>query len=264
MRSARRSSVSRRSVSHRRRTTPCPDSSIGRSRRSSSPVAWSAGSPAPRWRSASATGAARSTWRLPAGSSPWAPTWWGGAPGGFRAVAPIYTQPPTERQNMRQILITNWRQNIIFNIYYQAMKAAKMASVSAMEPMLPDDHRHALADLATDLIAKAGVLGGRLHPAMRSNVGDLVRSMNCYYSNLIEGHNTLPADINRALAGDFAEDRQRRNRQLEARAHIEVQRMIDDGHAPSPALSMDFILWVHRTFCERLPDDLLWVENPET
>jgi len=165
---------------------------------------------------------------------------------------------------MRQILITNWSQNIIFNIYYQAMKAAKMASVSAMEPMLPDDHRHALADLATDLIAKAGVLGGRLHPAMRSNVGDLVRSMNCYYSNLIEGHNTLPADINRALAGDFAEDRQRRNLQLEARAHIEVQRMIDDGHAPSPALSMDFILWVHRTFCERLPDDLLWVENPET
>jgi Fic family protein len=144
------------------------------------------------------------------------------------------------------------------------MKAAKMAPVSQMEPMLPEDDRHVLEDLATELVAKASALGGRLHPAMRFNIGDLVRSMNCYYSNLIEGHNTLPVDINRALAGDFAEDKQRRNLQLEAKAHIEVQRMIDHGTAPAPALSTDFILWVHREFCERLPDDLLWVENPDT
>jgi Fic family protein len=133
-----------------------------------------------------------------------------------------------------------------------------------MEPMLPEDHRHALADLATDLVANASALGGRLHPAMRSNIGDLVRSMNCYYSNLIEGHDTLPADIDRALAGDLADDKQRRNLQLEARAHIEVQRMIDCGQAPSPVLSIEFILWAHRTFCARLPDDLLWVKNPDT
>jgi Fic family protein len=29
-------------------------------------------------------------------------------------------------------------------------------------------------------------------------------------------------------------------------------------------VSTEFILWVHREFCRRLPDDLLWVENPET
>jgi Fic family protein len=139
-----------------------------------------------------------------------------------------------------------------------------MTTISAMKPMLPEDHRHILADLATDLVAKASALGGRLHPIMRSGIGDLVRSMNCYYSNLIEGHNTLPVDIDRALAGDFVEDRYHRNLQLEARAHIEVQRTIDHGQAPSPALSTDFILWVHRSFCERLPDDLLWVENPDT
>ena len=139
-----------------------------------------------------------------------------------------------------------------------------MASVSAMEPMLPEDHRHLLADMATDLLAKANALGGRLQPAMRSGIGDLVRSMNCYYSNLIEGHNTLPVDIDRALAGDLAQDQRRRNLQLEARAHIEVQRMIEYGQAPSPVLSTEFIVWVHRAFCERLPDDLLWVENPDT
>jgi Fic family protein len=139
-----------------------------------------------------------------------------------------------------------------------------MAPISAMEPMLPDDDRHILADLATDLVAKASALGGKLHPTMRSGIGDLVRSMNCYYSNLIEGHHTLPIDIDRALAGDFVEDRARRNLQVEARAHIDVQRLIDHGQAPSPSLSTEFILWVHRSFCERLPNDLLWIENPDT
>jgi len=44
--------------------------------------------------------------------------------------------------------------------------------------------------------------------------------MNCYYSNLIEGHNTLPIDIDRALRDDYAGDPKRRNLQLEARAHM--------------------------------------------
>ena len=132
-----------------------------------------------------------------------------------------------------------------------------------MEPLLPDD-RQELEDLATDLVAKANTLAGRLHPVMRASVGDLVRSMNCYYSNLIEGHNTLPIDIDRALNNDLAKEPERRNLQLEARAHIEVQRMIDRGEAPAPALSVDFIIWTHKNFCERLPDELLVVDHPMT
>jgi Fic family protein len=133
-----------------------------------------------------------------------------------------------------------------------------------MEPMLPEDDRHELEDLATDLVAKSNALSGRLNPVMSAGIGNLVRSMNCYYSNLIEGHNTLPVDIDRALAGNLADDKTRRDLQLEARAHIEVQRMIDGGATPSAVVSLDFILWVHREFCRRLPDDLLVVENPDT
>ncbi|WP_210261704.1 Fic family protein [Bradyrhizobium aeschynomenes] len=136
-------------------------------------------------------------------------------------------------------------------------------NVSAMEPLLPED-RQELEDLATDLVAKASTLAGRLHPIMRASVGDLVRSMNCYYSNLIEGHNTLPIDIDRALNNDLSQEPERRNLQLEARAHIEVQRMIDRGEAPSPALPVDFIIWTHKNFCERLPEELLVVEHPTT
>lgn len=147
--------------------------------------------------------------------------------------------------------------------YLLIKKAAKMTSVATMEPLLPET-RPELEDAATELVAKAGALAGRVNPSLSRGLGDLVRSMNCYYSNLIEGHNTLPIDIDRALAGNFAKDRAKRNLQLEARAHIEVQRMIDRGEAPSPVVSQEFILWLHKSFCERLPDDLLWVENPDS
>lgn len=129
--------------------------------------------------------------------------------------------------------------------------------------MLPEDNAD-LETLATDLVAKASGLAARLHPVMQASVGDLVRSMNCYYSNLIEGHNTLPLDIDRAMNDDFSAQPEKRNLQFEARAHIEVQQMIDRGEAPSPVVSKEFILWVNRSFYERLPEDLLWVESLAT
>jgi hypothetical protein len=57
-------------------------------------------------------------------------------------------------------------------------------------------------------------------------LAELVRSMNCYYTNLIEGHVTHPVDIERALQGDYSSDLRKRNLQLEAKAHIGVQRWI--------------------------------------
>ncbi len=122
-----------------------------------------------------------------------------------------------------------------------------------------------LENLAFDLAREASELSGRLHPVVRQSVAELVRSMNCYYSNLIEGHNTHPRDIDRALAEDYESDPQRRDLQREARAHIEVQRLIDaQATAPHPPASRQFIEWVHREFCVRLPDSLLVATNPDT
>lgn len=138
-----------------------------------------------------------------------------------------------------------------------------MVTLASMEPLLPESNRE-LEDLAIELTSAASRFAARLHPIMRASVGDLVRSMNCYYSNLIEGHNTLPIDIDRAMAGDFARESEKRNLQLEARAHIEVQRLIDGGDMPFPVLSLDGICWMHGEFCRRLPDDLLIVRNPDS
>ena len=88
--------------------------------------------------------------------------------------------------------------------------------------------------------------------------------MNCYYSNLIEGHDTHPIDIERALKGDYSKDAKKRDLQLEAKAHIAVQQWIDDGGLKGRAVTADAIREIHRRFCEQLPEDLLWVEDPAT
>lgn len=130
---------------------------------------------------------------------------------------------------------------------------------------MPAEGTEALENLAFDLAREASELSGQLHPVARHSVAELVRSMNCYYSNLIEGHNTHPRDIDRALAADYSADPHRRDLQLEARAHIEVQRMIDArSDSPKPPASRAFIEWTHREFCARLPESLLIVENPDT
>ena len=134
-----------------------------------------------------------------------------------------------------------------------------------MEPMLPEEAYPGLDDSAVTLIAEANRLGGRVHPILQQSIGDLVRSMNCYYSNLIEGHDTHPRDIDRALANDFSTEPKKRELQLEAVAHIHVQRLIDEGKDPDvwPATAA-YARWLHREFCERLPPEMLWIDNPDT
>lgn len=136
---------------------------------------------------------------------------------------------------------------------------------AAAEPFMPAEGTDLLENLAFDLAREASELSGQLHPVVRLSVADLVRSMNCYYSNLIEGHNTHPRDIDRALVADYSSDPRRRDLQFEARAHIEVQQMIDiEAAFPRPPATRAFIEWAHREFCSRLPESLLVVENPDT
>jgi Fic family protein len=89
--------------------------------------------------------------------------------------------------------------------------------------------------------------------------------MNCYYSNLIEGHNAHPREIDRALADEYSQDPNKRALQKEARAHIEVQRMLDAGTDPqvSPT-SAEYLKWLHYEFCSRLPPELLVIRHPTT
>jgi Fic family protein len=133
---------------------------------------------------------------------------------------------------------------------------------SLLEPMRPNRSRH-LEDLAIDLATKTGALTQGLHPIVVQSLGTLVRSMNCYYSNLIEGHRTTPRDIERALVQDFSSDLAQRNLQLEAKAHIEVQTLLDldPTWQTLDIVSPEFIQRLHREFYQRLPEELWQLET---
>ena len=133
-----------------------------------------------------------------------------------------------------------------------------------IEPCLIGESSEELADLIAELVAAAERLGARLHPRTASSLADLVRVMNCYYSNLIEGHNTMPREIERALAADLDPDEGRRNLQVEAVAHIRVQREVDRLHANgrlSEPASIDFIRWLHREFYREAPEAMLLIRG---
>lgn len=132
-----------------------------------------------------------------------------------------------------------------------------------MEPLLFGEQVPTeLLDLAVEIRAVAEGLGNRLHPDSVAELADYVRIMNCYYSNLIEGHNTRPRDIERALEGAEL-DAETRPLALEARAHVLVQREIDrqhrEGILPVPT-SREFIQWAHRAFYDEMPHEFRFAD----
>lgn len=140
-------------------------------------------------------------------------------------------------------------------------------TISLFEPLMVSEGspaRGRLNDLALELAEKSAAFRSSLPAPVADALAALVRAMNCYYSNLIEGHDTHPIDIERAMRNDYSADPKKRNLQLEARAHVEVQKWIDEGGLTEPPAAPSSIIELHRRFCELLPPELLLVENPKT
>jgi Fic family protein len=137
-------------------------------------------------------------------------------------------------------------------------------SVLRIEPAILEGPTAAIADVLAELSAAAATLGRALHPRTAANLAGLVRIMNTYYSNLIEGHDTRPRDIERALAGELDQDEGRRNLQIEAAAHVRVQAEVDRlagyGVLPPPA-SAAFLQWLHREFYRGAPEAMLSIST---
>ncbi|HMN13448.1 Fic family protein [Geobacter anodireducens] len=139
-------------------------------------------------------------------------------------------------------------------------------NISEMEPMMPSDSTGELGDLAIEVIRKSAAISAAVHPVTRRGIVELVRKMNSYYSNLIEGHNTHPVDIDRAMREDFSKDPAKRARQLESKAHIEVQKSIESRIEDAPEIvitSKRFLCWIHKEFYERMPEEYLVVQRAD-
>ena len=140
----------------------------------------------------------------------------------------------------------------------------QIETVARIEPTMLDGASERVTDVLTDLTARASTLGAALHPSTARELAALVRVMNSYYSNLIEGHETRPRDIERALSGDLDDDEAKRNLQLEAAAHVRLQANVDElyarGELPDP-VSVNFLRWLHEEFYRDAPEEMLLIRG---
>lgn len=136
-----------------------------------------------------------------------------------------------------------------------------------MEPLFPEDPTGELKTLAIELVKKAARLSGIMNPMTRNAIADFLRPMNSYYSNLIEGHDTHPIDIDRALNNDYSTDKVKRDLQKEAHAHIKVHKSISEAfrndNAKKNPSSPNYLKEIHREFYAHLPESFRTVTSKE-
>lgn len=134
-----------------------------------------------------------------------------------------------------------------------------------MEPLFPGESKP-LAELAMKMYADAAELSGMVHPITRKEIARLLRHINSYYSNRIEGEHTSPVDIEKAVKKEYSADEDKKRLQLLSVAHIEVQKRIDERFASGEDVlvcSSEFLCWIHKEFYERVPDHFLKIFHPD-
>jgi Fic family protein len=131
-----------------------------------------------------------------------------------------------------------------------------------MEPMWPA--KPALEEKAIELLKQSQELSGKLHPITQRRIATLLRLMNSYYSNLIEGNITHPLDLERAQKNDYSAEPRKRSLQLEGKAHIEVQEEFEAIVRATPDTNIctsQFLSRMHRSFYGKLPEDFRMVRS---
>jgi Fic family protein len=119
-----------------------------------------------------------------------------------------------------------------------------------------------LLSRAAELIAE----GHRLEAAagqLSRTLAPLLRAMNSYYTNKIEGQHTRPADIERALHQHFDADKRQARRQRLALAHMQVEATLEASlptsraelYAPEFVADIHARLYLELPANERLTDD---------
>lgn len=137
-----------------------------------------------------------------------------------------------------------------------SQKIAQYDSAHQFEPLLPDDFRLApLLERASDLTRAATKLGAVAAPAARSELHMLLRSMNSYYSNRMEGEHTRPSDIERALQQDFSSNADLARKQRLALAHIHSEQSCEEALTAKWSVGEDVTRWLYSE------DALIWLHR---
>jgi Fic family protein len=117
-----------------------------------------------------------------------------------------------------------------------------------------------LKDMATEVATASAGLEKSIARATARTLGERLRLINSYYSNLIEGHKTTIAEIEAALASRFVDKPERRYAQELCAAHVLTERefMAQSEHDPGfDVCSSDVLSRIHATFYSHLPAEHL-------
>lgn len=124
------------------------------------------------------------------------------------------------------------------------------------EPLLPQKRLEELLILAKAITDTSSALRGLLRATTADTLAKLLRAMNSYYSNKMEGHNTHPINIERGLHQDFSDKPKVAQLQRLALAHIEAEMEIENWIRSDPnfsPFSIEGIRRIHEALYSKLP-----------
>ncbi len=152
----------------------------------------------------------------------------------------------------------------------------KTNDISLMEPLMPDlnsSQGQRLMDLSFMLAKKNSRLGNGFSDILLHECAKLVRGMNCYYSNLIEGNRTMPLGIDNVLKNKFDENTKNRELQILAKSHIDSQiqahekvklwqgENLDFKDIQAKILNPEFMQEIHQNFMAQLTATFLEIKD---
>ena len=119
-----------------------------------------------------------------------------------------------------------------------------------------------LQDLAVELYKLDAILNAKLPVSLREPIIYLLRVVNSFYSNKIEGNPTHPAEIlhvqeegKQSIPSDDL---------LEIKQYVEVQtRLANSDISPEFVCTPAFLQNIHKSFYDDLPEKFLEIENPK-
>ncbi len=124
------------------------------------------------------------------------------------------------------------------------------------EPLIPEAGRMgALLERASDLTRAATALGSASGKTAQIELRALLRSMNSYYTNRIEGEHTRPNDIERALQQDFSSNADLARKQRLAVAHIRTEQACEAAIDARSTAGGDAVRWLYS------PQALQWLHG---
>lgn len=133
-----------------------------------------------------------------------------------------------------------------------------MVTVATIQPLFPEERvLDGSIDLAATLSEKARDLQAEGRGPVADALVPLLRNMNSYYTNKIEGQHTTPAQIQQALEQHYSSDAEEHKKQLMATAHIHAEEQLEQQWRDVTVSEMfdgERVRTIHRLFFEALPD----------